>query len=645
MLLKQFFQHKRLATLLVCILLFENAKSQYHFFTKSEVNVASIQTEMLLSPRQFEIATSNTPILNPNDISLLSYKNMEALLPASGKLRGNANSSNIYIKALFSNTSDTTVEVFFYPGYYFKSIFLFRQPTKVGSNVQSLAERKPDFKFEDSYKGIVLQPKESSYYYIQLQPVRIQVNTFRPELINPAFLSAHAARVREDNNQISILTYIIVGILGMMIIFSFANFIVTGKKEFLFYCLYTLFNASILFGKTYLYLSTSDFNYFFEEYMDFALLLGGIVFYVYFLKYFLSINKQTNKLLNLVLNCIEILSIIFAFAYTFTYFLTDDIAGLSIMEMVMKYVILGIGLFFIGLGFKEKSKLINYIMWGNICVIVFGFISLTIIISPVQQSSIFSHALFHYEMGLVGELAFFLLGLTYKSRTELINKIKTEDAVNHENDKKNFEKQLAIIQARQEERNRISADMHDELGGGMTAIRLMSELAKQRTYRENMPEIEKISASANDLLSKMNAIIWSMSPVNDTLSNLIAYIKSYASDFFENTNIQCEVIAPEQIPAIEMTGIKRRNIFLAVKEALNNILNYTDANTVNIAVNINQNLTVIIKDNSTRMSYEEVSVNDNRFVHIKKRMETIQGELYIQNLNGTAVILEIALQK
>ncbi len=50
--------------------------------------------------------------------------------------------------------------------------------------------------------------------------------------------------------------------------------------------------------------------------------------------------------------------------------------------------------------------------------------------------------------------------------------------MNLEREKKEFEKQLTIIQTQQEERNRISADMHDELGGGMTAIRLMSELAK-----------------------------------------------------------------------------------------------------------------------------------------------------------------------
>ena len=64
--------------------------------------------------------------------------------------------------------------------------------------------------------------------------------------------------------------------------------------------------------------------------------------------------------------------------------------------------------------------------------------------------------------------------------------------------------------AKQEESDRISADMHDELGSGMTAIRLMSEIMKSKMKERSYPELEKISNSANDLLGKMNTIIWTM---------------------------------------------------------------------------------------------------------------------------------------
>jgi signal transduction histidine kinase len=58
---------------------------------------------------------------------------------------------------------------------------------------------------------------------------------------------------------------------------------------------------------------------------------------------------------------------------------------------------------------------------------------------------------------------------------------------------------LTVFKAQQEERNRISADMHDDLGAGMTSIRLYSELAKSRVKDQDIPEIDKISSSANEL--------------------------------------------------------------------------------------------------------------------------------------------------
>ncbi len=95
-----------------------------------------------------------------------------------------------------------------------------------------------------------------------------------------------------------------------------------------------------------------------------------------------------------------------------------------------------------------------------------------------------------------------------------------------------MKKELGRIQSTTGRRDRISADMHDELGSGMTAIRLMSEIAKNK-MKENTPrEIEKISESADDVLNKMNAIIWTMNSGNDTVDNLVSYIRSYALGIF-----------------------------------------------------------------------------------------------------------------
>ena len=97
-------------------------------------------------------------------------------------------------------------------------------------------------------------------------------------------------------------------------------------------------------------------------------------------------------------------------------------------------------------------------------------------------------------------------------------------------EKQSFENQFTVYKTQQEERNRISADMHDDLGAGMTSIRLYSELAKSKLGDKNMPELDKISSSADELINNMNSIIWSVSSQNDSMGNMVAYIRSYAID-------------------------------------------------------------------------------------------------------------------
>ena len=182
--------------------------------------------------------------------------------------------------------------------------------------------------------------------------------------------------------------------------------------------------------------------------------------------------------------------------------------------------------------------------------------------------------------------------------------------------------------------------MHDDLGAGMTTIRLYSELAKSKLVNSPMPEIEKISSSANELLGKMNAIIWSMSSSNDSLGNMIAYIRSYALEYFEDTGITCKIDIPEKLPNIEVIGEIRRNVFLVVKEALNNILKHANATEVSIKlVRVDDGLTLYIHDNGKGINMDKLRQFGNGLKNMKKRMADIHVDFSIENKNGTLITM------
>ena len=318
------------------------------------------------------------------------------------------------------------------------------------------------------------------------------------------------------------------------------------------------------------------------------------------------------------------------------------------IENCTKLVWIATTIIFIIYTLFQRNKMLHFLAAGHFFFLAFSAMSLALIINPtlvkIPSPSIWRDAIFYYEAGMTVELIFFLMALAFKNRHDLIERTRERERLLLDNERKEFEKQLAIVEAKQEERDRISTDMHDELGSGVTAIRLMSEIVKTKMKDNTLPEIDKISNNANDLLSKMNTIIWTMSSSNDKLDNMIAYTRSYAIEFFESTNIDCHFESAENIPPIEMSGEKRRNVFLCVKESLNNIVKHSKANDVWIKVTVVPGtLEILIHDNGVGINFQKLREFGNGLNNMKKRIESIDGNFSIANKDGTTTTIVVPM--
>jgi len=230
-------------------------------------------------------------------------------------------------------------------------------------------------------------------------------------------------------------------------------------------------------------------------------------------------------------------------------------------------------------------------------------------------------------------LLLLLLGIAYYFST-----LYLDYKIRHE--KLKLEKEQAVDQ----ERARISSDMHDDLGSGLSTIRLLSEIAKQKIDPSQAREIERISEAAGEMIDKMSEIIWAMNSSNDSLENLIAYMRSFAADFLEHAHITHQFSIPESIPNVKLSGGTRRNIYLAVKESLHNVVKHAQASEVMIEVNMQQHsMTILIRDNGKGFDQEKVRLFGNGLKNIQKRMQAVGGQADITSQNGTIVFLDIPL--
>jgi ligand-binding sensor domain-containing protein/two-component sensor histidine kinase len=188
-----------------------------------------------------------------------------------------------------------------------------------------------------------------------------------------------------------------------------------------------------------------------------------------------------------------------------------------------------------------------------------------------------------------------------------------------------LEKQLAV----QYERQRISAEMHDDIGAGLSGIRLMTEMAKMKSKDdESVSEIEKIYNSVGDISSKMKEVIWSLNTENDSLGNLLSYLQKQARLMMEHYPGSFTITMPEQTPDIKIGGEIRRHIYLAVKEALHNIIKHSGADKVNLIIDYADKLAIKVSDNGKGINIGESSNAGNGLKNMKKRMEQITMSLH-----------------
>ena len=134
-----------------------------------------------------------------------------------------------------------------------------------------------------------------------------------------------------------------------------------------------------------------------------------------------------------------------------------------------------------------------------------------------------------------------------------------------------------------------------------------------------------------------------MNSGNDTVDNLISYIRTYAFDYFEGTQVHCKVETPGEIPEHQLSGDKRRNIFLCIKETLNNTLKHAGATEVIIRIAVAGELEITIRDNGKGFDAGSTRPFGNGLKNIARRMESIGGTFLIQNEGGTVTTLRLPL--
>ncbi len=233
-----------------------------------------------------------------------------------------------------------------------------------------------------------------------------------------------------------------------------------------------------------------------------------------------------------------------------------------------------------------------------------------------------------------------MIVVMYNRKQLLYLKEKQLKESEHQNQllQKELEKQKLI----EKERERISHDMHDDLGAGISALKLQAEFLKQRAEDEELKnDIEELLKTSEEMNLSMREMLWSLNSGNDTLGSFIDYAKIYAQNFLKRTTI---VIITESGKIAEETTIsteQRRNLFLCLKEALNNIYKHSQASEIKLSFSQKEKEFIMkISDNGIGINHKNPDGNGLR--NMKRRMQEQNGHCEITTENGTHLFFIIS---
>ncbi len=206
--------------------------------------------------------------------------------------------------------------------------------------------------------------------------------------------------------------------------------------------------------------------------------------------------------------------------------------------------------------------------------------------------------------------------------------------------------QLAVARleqqtARQQERVRIAADLHDELGAGLTRILMLSEPV-------GGGNLEKIRRAALEMTRELDEIVWAVNPKNDRLDRLAMYLDAYAFELLELSGIASRVDFPVPLPQRPIAATVRHGLFLAFKEALTNVIRHSGAHQVQLRLTVSPRFfTLSVEDDGRGFVVTEAGKDradtGNGLDNMRERLAKVGGRCVISSVSGCGTRVEFEL--
>lgn len=200
----------------------------------------------------------------------------------------------------------------------------------------------------------------------------------------------------------------------------------------------------------------------------------------------------------------------------------------------------------------------------------------------------------------------------------------------------------------QRERERIARDLHDDLGSGLTQLVLQGEVTQSELPEasETRSQINQFCDRARELARGLDEVIWAVNSRRDTLRDFATYVSKYAREFLQTTPIRCRLDIEMGLAPLPFDLPIRRNLFLAVKEALNNAVKHSGANELFLRIHREAaGLRVEVEDNGRGFEPSTTSGAGNGLANMSQRLGETGGQCRLFSAPGQGCRIEFTIPR
>jgi signal transduction histidine kinase len=430
--------------------------------------------------------------------------------------------------------------------------------------------------------------------------------------------------------------------VSALFIITMSQFFLIRDKVFLYYGLYLFLNICY-FHYTTLGVENKGMLPHYMHYFVGIILIGGYYLYMKFAIYFLNLEKDYPSFAKRLHFYAFLYLILLILDTLWMIYMQNDPRKSLVGRMIIIFGCIPIGFIGICECFLKLRGLLAYIFLGGSTLYyvgsVLGFLFASGLVFNPFTNPIMKYWTFFTEAGTILEVVFFSTGLAYRMGLIEVEKQKIEKELLLKR-----VNELETEQALLRQRERISHDLHDDVGTTLNSIAVYSEIALQQigqTHPLSSPILTRIGDASRHLIDVINDIVWVVNPKNDRFENVILRMRLFAADLLMPNNIALNFKADDALNQVQLSIEQRKHFYLIFKEAVNNVFKYANCRELNIDITLSKSsICMHIIDNGQGFDILNPKVG-NGLKNMEKRAAILRGPLFIDSKEGHGTTINL----